>query len=172
MAIVPDWMSAEFPQFIDLSAHPANSSLGLSGLAQAGSGAAGKAEAFARDLDDLRESVKEGVSFEKYALNSAVAVSSGLSVGYVAWLIRGGVLVTAMLSSMPAWRVLDPFPVLARQQGGVGGDGYDDDDDDDSLESLVGDGEGGEGPFAVADPVAPDESAPSGNAARPLAPGS
>ncbi|MBO3703792.1 MAG: DUF4347 domain-containing protein [Candidatus Accumulibacter sp.] len=172
MAVVPDWMSAEFPQFVDFSAHPASSSLGLSGLAQAGSGAAGKAEAFARDLDDLRESVKEGVSFEKYALNSAVAVSSGLSVGYVAWLIRGGVLVTAMLSSMPAWRVLDPFPVLARQQGGVGGDGYDDDDDDDSLESLVGDGEGGEGPFAVADPVAPDESAPSGNAARPLAPGS
>jgi VCBS repeat-containing protein len=178
IAVLPDWMSAEFSQFVDFGANPDSPSLSLSGLAQTGSGSAGKAAAFARDLDDLRASVKEGVSLEKYALNSAVAVSSGLSVGYVAWLIRGGVLVSAMLSSMPAWRVLDPFPVLARQQGSAGDDGYGDEDDDDdsleSLESLVGDEQSAADRFAPADLAEPDEglvSVVSGDSASELAPG-
>jgi hypothetical protein len=61
-----------------------------------------------------------------------VAVGTGLSVGFVAWLIRGGALLSSLVSSLPAWRVLDPFPVLARRND-------DDplDDDDESLESLV-----------------------------------
>ena len=35
---------------------------------------------------------------------STVAVSTGLSVGYVLWLVRGGVLLSSVLSSMPAWQ--------------------------------------------------------------------
>jgi hypothetical protein len=45
------------------------------------------------------------------------------------------VLLSTLLSSMPAWRVLDPFPVLARQRDS----GDDDDEDDDSLESMISD---------------------------------
>ena len=37
------------------------------------------------------------------ALASASAAVS-LSVGYVVWLLRGGVLVSTFLSAMPAWR--------------------------------------------------------------------
>jgi len=32
----------------------------------------------------------------------------------VLWLIRGGVLVGSYLSALPAWRMLDPLPVLSR----------------------------------------------------------
>ena len=41
-------------------------------------------------------------------------VSLGLSLVYVLWLIRGGVLMGSYLSALPAWRVLDPLPVLSR----------------------------------------------------------
>jgi hypothetical protein len=44
--------------------------------------------------------------------------------------MRAEVLLGTLLSSMPAWRVVDPLPVLGRLT-------EDDDEDDDSLESLV-----------------------------------
>ena len=34
---------------------------------------------------------------------------------YVLWLVRGGVLMGSYLSALPAWRILDPLPVLARR---------------------------------------------------------
>ena len=61
-----------------------------------------------------------------------MVTGAGLTIGYVAWLIRGGVLLTSLLTSMPAWRLLDPMPILgegARRR---------DEGDDDSLEALVG----------------------------------
>ena len=60
----------------------------------------------------------------------AIATGTSLTIGYVAWLIRGGVLVSSLLTSMPAWRLLDPLPIL----GNVKSRGS---DDDDSLESMV-----------------------------------
>ena len=42
----------------------------------------------------------------------------------------GGLLITSLLSSLPAWRYVDPLPVLGRLRG-------DDDEDDESLESIV-----------------------------------
>ncbi len=133
IAVVPAWMAAELPQFAEVSANPAGELHNLSAFAQAGSNAEARAATLSRDLDELRENVRQGTTIEKFALSSAVAVSSGLSVGYVAWLVRGGVLLSTLLSSMPAWRVLDPFPVLARQRD------TDDDDDDESLESMISD---------------------------------
>jgi hypothetical protein len=58
-----------------------------------------------------------------------------LSVGYVVWLLRGGALLSTFLSSLPAWRFIDPLPVLGRMEDG------DDDDEDDSLEALVAGGD-------------------------------
>ena len=56
-------------------------------------------------------------------------VPIALSVVYVLWLIRGGVLIGSYLSALPAWRFLDPLPVLAR----VSGD--EDEEDDDALDA-------------------------------------
>ena len=60
----------------------------------------------------------------------AIATGTSLTIGYVAWLIRGGVLVSNLLTSMPAWRLLDPLPILGNVKSGGS-------DDDDSLESMV-----------------------------------
>jgi hypothetical protein len=49
---------------------------------------------------------------------------------YVIWLIRGGLLLSSVLSSLPAWRFVDPLPVLAYREDEAEEDGS-------SLEALV-----------------------------------
>ena len=78
-------------------------------------------------LDALKEEGVSEIKYKKALVSSAIAVSTGLSVGYVVWLIRGGMLLTSLLSSMPAWRILDPLPILAGRR---------DDSDTDEEESL------------------------------------
>ncbi|MCL4800525.1 MAG: tandem-95 repeat protein [Burkholderiales bacterium] len=87
--------------------------------------------AFREELDKLRRHQEEEATVEARVAGSVFAVSTSLSVGYVIWLLRGGVLLTSLLSSLPAWRIIDPLPVLSRMGGA------DDDEDDDSLEELV-----------------------------------
>jgi hypothetical protein len=82
-------------------------------------------------LDAVKEEMASDNQVTKVYLGSAIVSSVGLSVGYVVWLLRGGMLLSSLLSSLPAWRILDPLPILARKR--------DDDhsDDDESLESIL-----------------------------------
>ena len=43
-----------------------------------------------------------------------VATGTGvaLSIGYVAWFLRGGALASALMGTMPVWRSFDPLPVV------------------------------------------------------------
>ena len=84
---------------------------------------------FLSGLDKVRDDVDADVNFGDMTVGSAVATTTGLSIGYVVWLIRGGVLVSSLLSAMPAWQVIDPLPVLSY--------GRNDDEDEESLQSLV-----------------------------------
>ena len=69
-------------------------------------------------LDREREREEEAASFAQTAVGGSIGLTSGLSVGYLIWLIRGGTLATSMLSSLPAWRFVDPLPVLDSLGGG------------------------------------------------------
>ena len=84
-------------------------------------------------LDEARERVQEEAKVEARVAGSVFVVSTGLSVGYVLWLLRGGALIASLLSSLPAWRLVDPLPVLGSMGGRAG------EEDDDSLEDLVAD---------------------------------
>jgi hypothetical protein len=88
-------------------------------------------------MDQMREELREGGKVEAGTIAATAATSLSLSVGYVIWLLRGGVLLSTLVSSVPAWRFVDPLPVLGRM------DDEDDMDDeaDDSLESLVSRGD-------------------------------
>ncbi len=55
---------------------------------------------------------------------SSVVVSTGLSIGYVLWLARGGALLASIASAIPVWASTDPLPVLSRQKA-RGADGRD-----------------------------------------------
>lgn len=87
---------------------------------------------FNRDLEQAVENMhKDSVTLTTAIVGGTTAVSTGLSVGYVIWTLRSSILVTSLLSSMPAWRFIDPLPILSTS-------GEEGEEDDESLESLVG----------------------------------
>ena len=91
-----------------------------------------EAPGFVDELDNLRGALDAQANVEGTIVASGTAATIGLSVGYLFWLVRAEVLIGTVLSSLPAWRAVDPLPVL----GQLAEDG-DEDEDDDSLESLV-----------------------------------
>ena len=54
-----------------------------------------------------------------------------LSVSYIVWLARGGYLMTTLMAQLPAWRLIDPLPVLDRMSDSAA--------DDASLEEMLDD---------------------------------
>ncbi|WP_293997473.1 cadherin domain-containing protein [Sphaerotilus sp.] len=96
--------------------------------------------ALAEQLDRLRQEVGEAHQAGMVSLASTALISTGVSVGYVIWLVRGGVLMTSLMSVVPAWAGMDPLPVLAEMRrtggGGAGTDGADDGGEDDPIEKL------------------------------------
>src|SRR5690606_9568227 len=95
-------------------------------------------EELRRNLDDLRAGLQLQEAQQKSVIATSIALTTGMSVGYVIWLIRGGALLGSMLSAMPAWQLIDPLPVLtrgrARQHDPLDGPG-----DDQSVEALFDD---------------------------------
>ena len=96
----------------------------------------------AEQMDRLRQEVADAQQAGMVSLASTALVSTGLSVGYVIWLVRGGVLMTSLMSVVPAWAGMDPLPVLAEMRrhaaDGLATDRTDDDGDsgDDPIEQL------------------------------------
>jgi hypothetical protein len=81
---------------------------------------------------DEPESWQETLTF-----GSATVLVTALSAWYALWTFRGGCLVASFLSSIPAWRTVDPLPILEDFCDGPkrGTDG--ERADDESLHSLV-----------------------------------
>ena len=101
----------------------------------------GSTQTFLQDDDMLRklEEMKRQMALQgdsqQFETISAIALSSGISIGYVIWLVRGGILVGSMLSALPAWQMLDPLPVISSQgraRSRTGGA----DNDDPEVEQL------------------------------------
>ncbi|MEM9602505.1 MAG: Ig-like domain-containing protein [Pseudomonadota bacterium] len=67
------------------------------------------------------------------AVTTATA-ATGFSLGYLLWLARSGFLLSTVLSALPAWRNIDPLPVLNSVAGSQDGR---DEDDDKSLNELT-----------------------------------
>jgi hypothetical protein len=90
---------------------------------------------FLEDLDRVRDAFQDVTATEQTYLASSVAASTGLSIGYVFWLLRSGVLLTALLSSLPAWQFVNPLLVLDRPEKKKRQKGQEDLEDD-SVESM------------------------------------
>ena len=89
---------------------------------------------FTKELDTLRKKIDEAAVIDQTVVSSGVVMATSLSVGYVVWMTRGGLLLLSLVSSMPAWRLVDPIPVLGRLR-----DKRDEQEDEaaESLRSLV-----------------------------------
>ena len=80
--------------------------------------------------DELDKSTRDHFNELQIGVPSLVAsTASFLTVGYVAWIIRGGVLRTTFMSSIPAWKTLDITPILESSTLA--------DEDDESIEQMV-----------------------------------
>ena len=89
-------------------------------------------------LDQQRDRAESSQRSVKDVQAASAMLTTGLSVGYVLWLARGGVLVASLMSALPAWAMVDPLPVLAqmKRRDGRADDGAADDAADDPLEKL------------------------------------
>jgi hypothetical protein len=80
------------------------------------------AETLRQELDELVKELNSqndyNVHVQAIRIGTATALVGTLSIGYVTWLLRGGILLTALLSHMPAWCSLDPLPVLENWKKG------------------------------------------------------
>jgi hypothetical protein len=87
-------------------------------------------DALKNSLDTFREETKKDTALIRTIVGSAIATSTGLSAGYVIWLLRSGILLSSVLSSLPAWQLADPLAILAGRKD-------EDDEDDESIESII-----------------------------------
>ncbi|MEZ5658151.1 MAG: cadherin-like domain-containing protein [Burkholderiaceae bacterium] len=85
-----------------------------------------------RTFAQHHERVQTDLVFDQQVAASSVAVSTGVSIGYVIWLLRGGALLSSIIASMPAWRSIDPLPVLHSMDASRAGDR-----DEESIESML-----------------------------------
>ena len=81
-------------------------------------------------LDRMKDAMLAGADSERVRLVGGVTISAGLSVGYIVWLVRGGLLIGSVMSAMPAWRWIDPLPVLSDKDGVA-------EEDTESLQTIV-----------------------------------
>jgi hypothetical protein len=91
------------------------------------------------DAIDSDPLLKEEESFEQTAaVGAATVVATALSAGYFLWSLRGGCLLASFLSSVPAWRMMDPLPILEDfQQQTAGAAKTDEEDEEESLQSML-----------------------------------
>ena len=98
---------------------------------------------FWQELDTFEEHVAaataDSAAVSELVVESATVAGSALMVGYVLWLLRSGSVLIGLVSSLPAWTMMDPLPIL---EGGLTGDGPDDllngeTEVDDSLQSIL-----------------------------------
>jgi hypothetical protein len=79
----------------------------------------------------------------KITVGAGVALTAGVSAGYVILLFRGGSLLASTLASLPAWRSMDPLPVIEywerdeERRRRLGHKGKQPEPPEQSLESLV-----------------------------------
>ncbi|QDS87348.1 hypothetical protein EC9_15260 [Rosistilla ulvae] len=64
-------------------------------------------------IDTVQQEVVEDAESIELVAGSAVVLATGMSIAQVAWLLRGSVLLTKLMSSMPIWVSFDPLPVLS-----------------------------------------------------------
>lgn len=64
------------------------------------------------EMDTIDREVAQDVQHRQLMVGTAVVVATGFSVAQIAWLLRGSLIITQTLSSLPIWVGFDPLPVL------------------------------------------------------------
>jgi hypothetical protein len=106
------------------------SETGLSRFEQGGR--SGGEVVLSEEIESLRENLREQDEIQTRGTVALAAGSLSMTLAYLLWLVRGGALVASALSALPAWRILDPLPVLSRVN-----DDEDDEADEDEEQAIA-----------------------------------
>jgi hypothetical protein len=63
-------------------------------------------------MDEAHAKAATEMGWQHLSVGVATAVSVSVSTGYVIWVLRGSYLIASLLSSAPAWALIDPLPIL------------------------------------------------------------
>ncbi|OHB74920.1 MAG: hypothetical protein A2W31_13465, partial [Planctomycetes bacterium RBG_16_64_10] len=64
-------------------------------------------------LDSFRQELATVTGYPTLTNVAATGTIAVLTVGYTLWTVRGGYLLSSLIASLPAWRMIDPLPILA-----------------------------------------------------------
>ncbi|MEO8855894.1 MAG: putative Ig domain-containing protein, partial [Burkholderiaceae bacterium] len=147
------------PQFAQLSMSPLNQLM--------------RGDDLTRRFEELQRQMKTQASdAHRAAVASSILITGGVSIGYVVWLVRGGVLMGSMLSALPAWQMIDPLPVLAASRLGAAARKGARKNEDATVERLFDEGKGARAGAAKSGPAVPARSVAGADSVRQAAPGS
>ena len=59
--------------------------------------------------------------------------TSAMTAGYMFWMVKGGYLLASVMSQLPAWRFMDPLPILDAVDGWAAADAGDDEEEEEDL---------------------------------------
>jgi hypothetical protein len=83
-------------------------------------------------LAQLSENARREEEIQQHATVVLAAGSLTMTLAYLLWLVRGGALAASVLAALPAWRLVDPLPVLARATDAEA----DESDDDEAIAAF------------------------------------
>ena len=83
---------------------------------------------------DVQNAILQEGEWEELVVETTTVAGTTLTVGYIVWLLRSGSVVFGLVSSLPAWTMIAPLPVL---QSGLENLDTTDNSDDDSLQSIL-----------------------------------
>ena len=85
------------------------------------------------DFEKRQRDGEETAAASRVVVGSSLALTTGFSVGYFLYLLRGGAIMASMMTSLPAWRFVDPLPILNSLDDLNGADKS----DKESLQTIV-----------------------------------
>ena len=68
---------------------------------------------YKKALDETRNQSLDGELGAKEVQGGTLTITAGISIGYVLWLVRSGVIMSSVITALPAWRLIDPLPILS-----------------------------------------------------------
>jgi len=63
-------------------------------------------------------------------VGAAATTSVGMTVGYVVWVLRSGLLLSSVMAHLPMWRFMDPLAILDSSESHA-------DEDEETLGSIA-----------------------------------
>ena len=87
-------------------------------------------------LDAFQGEIAANIGHHTFVLGSVTGVTAATSIGYATWTVRRRYLLFGVISSLPAWTLVDPLPVLASYLDSER-PSADDDQEEKALQSLV-----------------------------------